>query len=434
MRRRIAMISEHASPLGCLGGVDSGGQNVYVAQVARHLAAYGYWVDVFTRRDEETLPEVVNCQPGVRVIHVPAGPPRFVPKEELLPFMPRFRQQMLRFCDRHAVNYDLIHAHFWMSGLVAADIKRERSIPFVITFHALGRVRRMYQREADRFPEERITVEQRLVSEADRLIAECPQDEEDQVLLYGASRSKIRLVPCGFDKRELWPVGQTKARRHLGLNDDGPIVLHVGRMVPRKGVDNVVRGFARLIRERGVKARLVIVGGESDNPDPAKTPEIGRLQQIACAEGVAGQILFVGRKGRSELKYYYSAADVFVTTPWYEPFGITPIEAMACGTPVIGANVGGIKYSVRDGQTGYLVPPNDPVVLGERLASLLTQPRLLQRFSQQAVERVKGLFTWRKISAQIAEVYEEVLETRTASPAHSGLSLTADALRAAAGG
>ena len=434
MRRRIAMISEHASPLGCLGGVDSGGQNVYVAQVARHLAVYGYWVDVFTRRDEERLPEVVNCQPGVRVIHVPAGPPRFVPKEDLLPFMPRFRQQMLRFCDRHAINYDLIHAHFWMSGLVAADIKRERSIPFVITFHALGRVRRMYQREADRFPEERVAVEQRLVAEADRLIAECPQDEEDQVLLYGASRSKIRLVPCGFDKRELWPVDKTKARRHLGLNDDGPIVLHVGRMVPRKGVDNVVCGFARLIRDQGVKARLVIVGGESDDPDPAKTPEIGRLQQLARAEGIADHVLFVGRKGRSELKYYYSAADVFVTTPWYEPFGITPIEAMACGTPVIGANVGGIKYSVRDGQTGYLVPPNDSVVLGERLASLLTQPRLLQRFSQQAVERVNRLFTWRKISAQIAEVYEEVLETRTAPPARSGLSLTADALRAAAGG
>lgn len=434
MQRRIAMISEHASPLGCLGGVDSGGQNVYVAQVAKHLAAYGYLVDVFTRRDDAAQPEVAVCQPGVRVIHVPAGPPRFVPKEELLPFMPRFRQQMLRFWDCNAVDYDLIHAHFWMSGLVAAEIKRQRQVPFVITFHALGRVRRMYQREADRFPEQRIAIERRLMIEADRLIAECPQDEEDQVALCGASRSKIRLVPCGFDKQELWPVGKSQARRHVGLSECGPIVLHVGRMVPRKGVDNAVRGFARLVREHGVNARLVIVGGEADDPDPVRTPEIGRLQEVARQEGIADHVRFVGRKGRDELKYYYSAADVFVTTPWYEPFGITPIEAMACGTPVIGANVGGIKYSVRDGQTGYLVPPNNPNALGERLAHLLTQPRLLQRFSQQSVERVNRLFTWRKIAAQIAEIYEEVLDTRTAADARANLSLSADAVRAAAGG
>lgn len=435
MHRRIAMISEHASPLGCLGGVDSGGQNVYVAQVAKHLAASGYSVDVFTRRDDATLPEAVTCQQGVRVIHVPAGPPRFVAKEELLPYMDEFGQQMLRFCDRLGVQYDLIHAHFWMSGLVAAEIKRRRGVPFVMTFHALGRVRRLHQRDADRFPEERIAIEHRLMAAADRLIAECPQDEEDQVRLYGASRRKIRLVPCGFDKDELWPIAKARARAHLGLGMDERIVLHVGRMVPRKGVDNTVRGFARYALGRGSAARLVIVGGESDEPDPSLTPEIGRLQSIAKEEDISDRVLFVGRKGRSELKYFYSAADVFVTTPWYEPFGITPIEAMACGTPVIGANVGGIKFSVRDGQTGYLVPPHDPDALGERLGWLLDRPELLRRFSKQAIERVNRLFTWQRVSSQIGEVYEEVLGSRL-SNAHPVPQLTASPLGygAAAGG
>jgi D-inositol-3-phosphate glycosyltransferase len=419
MPRRIAMISEHASPLGCLGGVDSGGQNVYVAQVAKHLAAFGYEVDVFTRRDDAELPEIVPCQGGVRVVHVTAGPPSFVPKEELLPFMDDFRRQMLRFCHRRELRYDLIHAHFWMSGLVAAEIKQRRGWPFVMTFHALGRVRRLHQRDADRFPEERIAIEHRLVAEADRLIAECPQDEEDQVRHYGARRDNIRLVPCGFDKAELWPLSKSQARQHLELDPREPIVLHVGRMVPRKGVDNAIRGFARLVHRHGLPGRLVIAGGESDLPDPIQTPEIGRLQSIAAEENVSNQVQFVGRKRRGELKYYYSAADVFVTTPWYEPFGITPIEAMACGTPVIGANVGGIKYSVRDGQTGYLVPPNDPDALGERLAYLFEHPQLLRRFSQESVERVNRLFTWRRVSAQIADVYEEVLGTPLAAvPAH----------------
>ncbi|HEX7447839.1 MAG TPA: glycosyltransferase family 1 protein [Pirellulales bacterium] len=409
MYRRIALVSEHASPLGCLGGVDSGGQNVYVAQVAKHLAAFGHQVDVFTRRDNATLPDMVEWLPRVRVVHLAAGPARFVAKEKMLPYMDEFTEQLLRFSDAEG-DYDLLHANFFMSGLVAAEVKRRHDIPFVITFHALGRVRRIHQGGADGFSEQRMTIEDRLVAEADGIIAECPQDEEDQVLLYGADRGKIRLVPCGFDKAELWPIDKRLARKRLGISRHERLVLQVGRMVPRKGVDDAVRGFARLLRQHGVAARLLIVGGESDDADPLQTPEIGRLRAIAREEGVADHVTFVGRKRREQLKYYYSAADVFVTTPWYEPFGITPLEAMACGTPVIGANVGGIKYSVLDGETGYLVPPHDPDALGERLAHLLSHPRLLARFSQQALERVNHWFTWRRVSAQLAQVYEEVLE------------------------
>jgi D-inositol-3-phosphate glycosyltransferase len=411
MISRIALISEHASPIAPPGSVDSGGQNVYVAQVARQLARRGVRVDVFTRRDERRQPEVEQIASGVRVIHVKAGPERYVPKEDLLPHMEEFSDQMLRWTMRER-EYDIVHANFWMSGAVGARYKQVRGVPMVITFHALGRVRLLHQGSADRFPRERIAIERQLMDEADRIIAECPQDRIDQMSLYGADPAKIRIVPCGFDESEFWPIEKRSARREIGFAEDEPLVVHVGRMVPRKGVDNAIRGFARLVR-RGIMARLVIVGGESDEPDPAATPEIGRLGEIAREEGVADRVVFTGRRARERLRYYYSAGDVLVTTPWYEPFGITPLEAMACGTPVIGSRVGGIQYSVRDGQTGFLAPPNDPAALCERLFELYREPGLMARLSRQAIAWVNDHFTWRKVAAQLARVYAEIHAQRS---------------------
>lgn len=408
MTKRIALISEHATPLGIFGGVDSGGQNVYVGQLAKHLAAIGYRVDVFTRRDADHLPEVVEWQHGVRVIHVPAGLPIGIPKENLLPYMGEFTAFVLDWC-RCQDTYDLIHANFWMSALVAADIKRVLGIPFIVTFHALGRVRRLYQGTADQFPDDRFAIEDRVVQEADHIIAECPQDREDLVNLYQADPSRISIIPCGFDMTEFWAIDKTRARLTLGLPPDEPLILQLGRMVPRKGVDNVIRAFAHLQKDHSIAARLLVVGGEADSPDPQLTPEIGRLNAIAQELGVATRITFAGRRGREVLKYYYSAADVFVTTPWYEPFGITPIEAMACGTPVIGSNVGGVKFTVKEGETGYLVPPNDPEALADRLKHLLSNPQLRNLFGRQAIRRSQEHFTWQKVTSAVAALYEEVL-------------------------
>jgi phosphoheptose isomerase len=279
----------------------------------------------------------------------------------------------------------------------------------VITFHALGRVRRLHQQQADGFPDARFAVEDRLVAEADRVIAEAPQDAGDLIRLYGADPSRIVIVPCGFDPEELWPLDKASARTALGLPPDEGVILHVGRMVPRKGIDTVIRAYARFLVDHKAPTKLLIVGGESDDPDPERTPEIGRLQQVAAEEGVTEQVTFVGRRDRDRLKYYYSAADIFVTTPWYEPFGITPLEAMACGTPVVGSNVGGIKFSVRDGETGYLVPARDPAALAERIAHLYQHPKLLSLFRRQSISRVNDLFTWERIARAVAEVYEEVL-------------------------
>jgi len=410
MKRRFLWISEHASPLALLGGADSGGQNVYVAQIARQLASSGHEVDILTRRDRHDLSPAIWLHEGVRVIHVPAGPPKPVCKEALLPYMREFTDFSLRYLRHRKVPYDLIHANFFMSALVAAEIKRVTGTPFVVTFHALGKVRRLHQACADAFPEERLAIEDRVVAETDQIIAECPQDKQDLIKLYRADPWKITTIPCGFDSSEFWPMDRSEARARLGLPQDEPIILQLGRMVPRKGVDNVIRALARLRKLRSISARLLVVGGESREPDPDSTPEIGRLQSIAREEDVADAVCFVGSRGRQELRDYYSAADVFVSTPWYEPFGITPLEAMACGTPVIGSAVGGIKSTVLDGETGYLVRPNAPDALADRLASLLEDPERRRVLSEKSLAHVNSLYTWRNVSQSLEDLYESVID------------------------
>ena len=407
MKNKIAFISEHASPLAALGGVDCGGQNVYVAELAKHLADSGYEIDIYTRWEDERMPKVINWKPGVRVIHAEAGPLQYIPKEELLQYMPEFTESMVSFIKKENLEYQLIHANFWMSGQVACNLKKQLNIPFVITFHALGHVRKLYQKEVDRFPENRCEIEAEIVRQAHKIIAECPQDQEDLINYYQAPEGKIVIIPCGFNKREFFPVNKARARAVLDLDPDEHIILQLGRIVPRKGIDNVVRAIARL-KDSSVPARLLIVGGQTYKPNPGSDPEIDRLMQIVRAEGLESRVSFMGRKDRDILKYYYSAADVFVTTPWYEPFGITPLEAMACGTPVIGANVGGIKYSVVNKYTGFLIPPDDPGVLAEKLDLLLTDQRLLKTMSSNAIQWVNSEFTWAHVSERVAKLYKDI--------------------------
>lgn len=409
--RKIAIVSEHASPLALTGGVDAGGQNIYVAHVARQLARLGAKVDVFTRRDKSILPTVFRWRDGVRVIHVPAGPPRFIAKEELLPHMETFGDFMLDFFRSEREPYDLIHANFFMSGLAGLKVSRALDVPLVMTFHALGRIRRLYQQEADRFPDSRFEIEDRLMREAHRIVAECPQDREDMLRHYGADPARVDMVPCGFDADELAPEDKRLAREKLGWDPGEFTVLQLGRLVPRKGIDNVIRGVAALKRRHGLDARLYIVGGNSEQPNLQATPEIGRLQ--ALAEGVGDRVTFVGRRARTAIASFYSACDVFVTTPWYEPFGITPVEAMACGTPVIGAAVGGIQHTVADGETGYLVPPKDPDTLADRLALLHGNPVLRARLGEAGRRRANTHFTWRQVARGLAAVYERVLDPTT---------------------
>jgi glycosyltransferase involved in cell wall biosynthesis len=407
--RRIAIVSEHASPLALAGSVDSGGQNIYVAQIARHLARLGHQVDVFTRADSPYLPMEMNWQDNVRVIHVPAGPRRQIAKEQMLPHMKAFGGFLSRYFGGQQRPYDIVHANFFMSAMAALPAARAHGIPLAVTFHALGRVRRLFQKEADLFPECRFAIEDDIIARADRIIAECPQDRDDMMALYNADPRRISIVPCGYDPAEMRPMDRERARAELGWNHNAFTLLQLGRMVPRKGVDNVIRALSLLRNVHGINARLCVVGGNSREPSEAATPELGRLRAIAREENVLPHVEFTGRRDRLQLRAYYCASDVFVTTPWYEPFGITPLEAMACARPVVGSDTGGIRYSVRNGKTGWLVPPKDAEALADRLALLARDSLMRRRMGEAGLRRARERFTWERVGSELLNVFEEIM-------------------------
>lgn len=406
--RKIAFISEHASPLAVIGGTDSGGQNVYVAQLAIELSKKQYEIDIYTRWEDSSLPEVIEWLPNIRVIHVEAGPKEVIPKEGIWRYMDDFFENMHFFTAMHRIDYELIHANFWMSGNVAMKMKQRNNIPYVVTFHALGHIRKIHQQEMDQSPVERCEIEKEVAEHAERIIAECPQDKHDLIHYYQIDPKKIFIAPCGFSNHEFYPVDVKEAKRKVGFKESDRIILQLGRIVQRKGVDTVIQALSNLRFVENV--RLVIVGGERELPFFDDDSELARLHTLAHELNVLDRVSFVGRKKRDQLKYYYSAADVFVTTPWYEPFGITPLEAMACGTPVIGANVGGIKFSVIDGKTGFLVAPKDPTSLAARIEQLLMDPELRIQMREEALKHVNAWFTWEKVAIRIDKTYQAVFK------------------------
>jgi glycosyltransferase involved in cell wall biosynthesis len=309
-----------------------------------------------------------------------------------------------------------------MSAMAAMPVARRFGIPLAVTFHALGRVRRQHQARADRFPDSRFEIEDEIVRQADCIIAECPQDRRDLIDLYGADPRRISMVPCGFDSEEMAPMDQREARKLVRWTPGAFYLLQLGRMVPRKGIDNVIRALGRLRTRHHIDARLCVVGGNIATQTDQDMPELLRLRDIAREEGVLDAVEFAGRRGRNQLRRYYCAADVFVSTPWYEPFGITPVEAMACATPVVGSDTGGIRYSVAEGETGFLVPPRDPDSLAEKLAILARDRELARRMGQAGARRVNRLFTWREVGDELAEVFEVLVRQRP-RPAASRPSL-----------
>jgi glycosyltransferase involved in cell wall biosynthesis len=402
-----------------LGGADAGGQNVYVSEVSRNLAQRGYVVDVFTRRDSPATPQVTTCVPGVRVVSLSAGPLQPRPKDELWPYMPAFRDALLHFIEHDEAHYDLLHGNFWMSGWVAVELRRRLDIPVVQIFHAMGKTKRLHQKRVDTSPGDRIQSELAVIQQADSIIAQCPHERFELVNDYGADPRKIAMIPSAVNSTIFRPMPRDEARQRIGLDTEEKVIVYVGRMLPRKDIRNIVRALALLLQqdERAQDVcvspiTLMIVGGESAQPDPIVTPEIGELKKLAAELGVTQHVRFIGKRQPAELCYYYSAGDVTVTTPWYEPFGLTPLEAMACGRPIIGSAVGGITYTIKDGETGLLVPPRDPEALAVCLRQLLNQPEVCIQMGLAARKRVEQGFTWSIVAMRTAALYETLLAER----------------------
>lgn len=410
-RARIAFVSEHASPVALRGSEDAGGQNVYVDEVSRNLARLGYAVDVFTRRDSTGAPEIIQWADGVRIVNLSAGPPRFLLKDDIWPHMTEFCDAFLDFCRRDGTRYDLIHGNFWMSGWAAVQLRRHLGIPAVQIFHATGKTKHRHQGGADTSPAERVAVELEVVREVDAIIAQCPCEVAELIDDYGAHPEQVAMIPSAVNTDVFRPVPRDEARRAIGLLVEGPIVVYVGRMLPRKDVRNLLRASALLMERTGARFDVLLVGGDTVEPDPAITPEIGELQRLAAELGIADRVHITGKRQSEVLRYYYSAGDIAVTTPWYEPFGLTPLEAMASGRPVIGSAVGGITYTVRDGETGLLVPPRDPAALAGALRFLLEHEDRRDQMGRAARQRVEQDFTWPVVARRVSALYEKLLSS-----------------------
>jgi glycosyltransferase involved in cell wall biosynthesis/phosphoheptose isomerase len=396
---RIAMVSEHASPLAALGGVDAGGQNVHVAALAEAVARRGAQVVVHTRRDDPDLPERVEMAPGVTVHHVDAGPPCAIPKDDLLPHMEAFAERLVAAwrSDRP----DVVHAHFWMSGHAALLASREHRVPVVQTFHALGVVKRRYQGDYDTSPEERFGIERDIIRRAHEIVATCT-DEVFELVRLGAARSKLTVVPCGVDLGLFRPDGPRR-RRRAGTRR----LLCVGRLVQRKGIGNVIEALAEL-----PDAELLVAGGpprEGLDSDP----EAQRLRAVAERCGVTERVELCGRVSRADLPALMRSADIVVCAPWYEPFGIVPLEAMACGVPVVASAVGGMIDTVVDGVTGVHVPPRDPERLAGVLRGLLEAPDRRAAFGAAGVRRARRLYDWGRVATATLDVYARQARRRS---------------------
>ena len=384
---RIAMVSEHASPLSALGGVDAGGQNAHVAALAAVLSEQGHEVRVYTRRDDPG-PDIVVPAAGFDVVHVPAGPATHIPKDDLLPFMGEFAEWM---ADDWRTRWkpDVVHAHFWMSGLAAVTAGRLCDVPVVQTYHALGTVKRRHQGAADTSPAHRVAYERRLGRVVDRIVVQC-HDEVRELLRMGVPRRRMSLVPSGVDTDRFSPDGPA-APRTPGLKR----ILTVGRLVERKGYADLIHALPLV-----PGAELVIAGGPPENAT--------KLRQLAQRCKVADRVRLIGAVQPADMPCWYRSADVVAAAPWYEPFGLTPLEAMACGIPVVGTAVGGLIDTVVDGVTGDLVAPHNPKALARALRRLLGDEMRRMSYAAAAVERATVSYSWQRIASRLTAVYASV--------------------------
>jgi glycosyltransferase involved in cell wall biosynthesis len=391
---RIAMISEHASPLSALGGVDAGGQNAHVAELAAACVEQGHEVRVYTRRESRDQPPVVAVN-GFEVVHVPAGPATVLAKDDLLPYMGDFATWMAADW-RERWLPDVAHAHFWMSGLAAVTAARSCDVPVVQTYHALGSVKRRHQGAADTSPEHRVAYERQLGRVVDRVVVQC-QDEIRELIRMGVPRSRMALVPSGVNLGRFRPDGPAEPR-----DPDVPRILTVGRLVERKGFEDVIRALPAV-----PGAELVIVGGPPEG-SLADQPYARKLSALAEHCGVGDRVRLAGAVSSADMPRWYRSADLLAAAPWYEPFGLTPLEAMACGVPVVGTAVGGITDTVVDGVTGDLVPARDPRALGAALRRLVADEVRRFSYSAAAVDRATHSYSWRHVATRLTAVYAAV--------------------------
>ena len=407
--QRVAMVSMHTSPLATPGVGDAGGLNVYVAEVARRLGERGFKVDVFTRA-EEAGPEVVELNEHARVVRLPVGPAEPVAKEDLLELVPAFGAAMAERLEGH----ELVHSHYWLSGLVGLDLARRHGLSLVHTMHTMARVKNdALGRGQLGEPEVREQGEAAIVAGADVLTANTADEAAELRRHYAADPRQIAVVPPGVDLHTFHPCNQPKSRAQLGIGQDDQVVLFVGRIQPLKAPDVLIRAVAELVRRdpgRWSRLRLILIG----SPSGPQSPWAASLAPLATDLGVADLVELRPHSPRSELFRWYCVSDVVGVPSYSESFGLVALEAQACGRPVVATDVGGLRHAVRAEQTGVLVPGHEPAEWADALARLLEDPGERVRMGANAAGHASR-FSWDNTAAATLAAYHTA-RSRTARP------------------
>lgn len=416
---RILLISDHADPLAEIGSKEAGGQNIYVLYLAKFLSRLGVFVDVFTRLDRKNKKEVVKLNNYLRIIRVKAGPKHYIPRDNFLELIDEFASNILQRIKREKIKYDLIHSNYWFSGLIGLKIIKKIKIPLVHTYHSIGKVRfdalKKFKIQKSDYVlfQKRILKEKEIAKKAKGIIATSPIEKQIIKKLFKTPGKKIKMIPIGVDKKVFYPIDKNKARRALRLSLRKKIIIYVGRIEWRKGIGTLL--FALFALKKIVKqcpdSHLYIIGGgRSLVAKQLDMAEQERLLNIANELNLKNYVFFLGPKQQRMLYKYYSAADVVVVPSYYEPFGIVPLEAMACGTPVVASKTGGLKFTVKDGLSGYQVRPRDYKDLAEKIIKILKKGK--SYFKTNCIERVNKKFSWEKISKQYYNYFQELINKK----------------------
>ena len=407
-RQAIALISDHGDPAAEIGREEAGGQNVYVRQVGEALAKLGWQVDMFTRKSRATDDTIVQHSPHCRTIRLTAGPEEFVPRDRLFEHLPAFVTAFQKFQTKEGTNYPLIHTNYWMSAWIGLELRKTSNIQLIHTYHSLGAIKYQTVLNHPAIAQTRLDVEQQILEQAACVVATSPQEKQHLRSLV-SQQGHIEIIPCGTDTENFRVMSRAEARSQLGLQADEQVVLYVGRFDPRKGIETLVRAFAK-IEDKSANAdklRLMIVGGSEAGQ--ADGDERLRIEGIVERLGITAQTMFAGRVGHDQLPTYYTAADVCAIPSHYEPFGLVAIEAMGCGTPVVASDVGGLKFTVVPEETGLLVPPQNEAAFAEAIDRILTDDVWAQKLRRQASARVQQNFSWTGAAIQLSDLYRRLL-------------------------
>lgn len=396
----VAEMCVHSCPLRPLGSEYAGGMNLYVRKLSQELGRLGLEIDIFTRRHDTAEPEVLPVAERVRLIHIDDGEPKDVPVMRMADRLPQFMANFNRFRQLQHMDYDLVHSHYWLSVWAMEKLRERWLVPHVATFHTLGEVKNRVQ-PVETEPQLRLAIERECIAAVDGIIAFTGEEKDNLIGIYGAREDSITVIPAGVDLALFHPGDKAKARRRLGLSPESKLLLFAGRLDPIKGVDILLNSMTCLNDVSNL--HLLVAGG-----DTVSGGEMDRLVAMAGELGIADKVTFLGTVEHERMPLFYNAADVCVVPSYHESFGLAALEALACGTPVVAARVGGLATIIIDGETGYLLNELSPEALARCLRALLEDGELRKRMGEAAVLSARE-YTWSAVARRVLGVYEALI-------------------------